>query len=86
MRKLILILLFALTFSSIASAHGGFQLTKAPVSNINLTKGLGTQTNDFDSCVDYCNDDYVSCHNSGEDDRVCAIDYSECLMDCYYYL
>ena len=84
MKNIIFTTLLVLGFSSITSANGDFRLTRAAISDSNISKNMGVQANDFNSCSDYCEDDYVYCHASGEDDRVCAIDFSECLMDCYY--
>ena len=84
MKKLILTALIALTLTSIASANQSFQLTKAPITQTNISKNNDFQINDLISCTSYCEDEFDYCVASGVNIQDCADDWYTCQIDCYY--
>jgi len=84
MRNLLLTVLLALTYSSIVSANGDFQLTKANIFNTGISNKISPQISSLDSCFDACYDEFGNCLYSNESDFICEIIYDECNAECYY--
>jgi len=89
MKKLLLTLVLALSFSTITSANNEFKLTKAHVSFKSLTATAGKAQirgfSDLQYCMNLCNANAVdNCIAYGGNPAICEdVALEACLVNCY---